>query len=110
MDSQTQTRLAGERRAIRKLCQMARAKGWPPLAVDNMGEVIYTTSDREVLEHVFSVDESRIEFMGPEGKKAVALIVLGNSPSEVVADHSIRPGFSELMDEFFEWSEATLTD
>jgi hypothetical protein len=90
-----------ERGAIQKLVRHAKAHGWSVPSVDDGGEEVPCKSEKDVLDTVFSVDMSRIYFE-KEGNVHSALIVLGNSPDEVVADWGYSEGdadgFNAMME------------
>jgi hypothetical protein len=105
-------REAGERKVLRHLLRRAKAMGMPCIKVNDGEESYKATSEAQVLDTVFSVDESYLLFARPAGEAGVALsayIVLGNSPSEVICDHSSPDDeahpFNVLMAEVMAYGE-----
>lgn len=89
-------RLKLERKIVRHLLSTALAAGWTVEAVDDGGfDDARCTNIDEVMEAVFSVDESTIFFNKTiEGVKKClgVLIVLGNG-IDCIADNSVHPVF-----------------
>lgn len=87
-------RVEGEERRIQLLCIEALKHGYRLHEVDD-GEEIYDAagvSIAEVIERATAVDESLIRFKGRTSGKLISfLLVFGNSPEEVIADHSQHP-------------------
>lgn len=106
-----ENRLRNERHAIKALIDIADAGGWNLVGVHDGEEFHKTSRELTVLDHVFSVDESWIQFHRDDWTVSV-FIVLGNSGAEVVADYSAPTSQhlvkfeSEVMDDFNEWNDA----
>jgi hypothetical protein len=96
-----ETRIKVERQVVRFLCRTMKANGWEPVAV-NDGERRHATSTiKDVMEHVFGVDEARIVFHHKAiDKKHTALIVLGNDGYDAIADYgySDDDDFNSIME------------
>lgn len=95
-------RLAGEATALRYLIEQLKQAGWTPISTFDGGEHVKGTTEKATLDTVFSVDESTITFQKGDERHGV-LIVLGNSPGEVVADYGMAggpdaAGWNALMD------------
>ncbi len=101
-------RIAVERRLIRHLVRVMKQNGWEAICVDDGGEMVKTVSEAEVLEAVFSVDESRIFFKKGD-QKHIALIVLGNDGYDAIADYTTslgdKDGFGEVMNKVNEYAD-----
>lgn len=85
----------GERAVVWNLLQHMARHGWRASSVNDGEGVTLCASPREVMEIVFNLDESAIRFRKGAGKVHVVCIVLGNSPHEVVSDHSAPDDTSE---------------
>lgn len=92
-------RLAGERAAIRKAVRILKEHGWLPVRVWDGEENQPATNETEVLDAVFSVDESTVRFKHPTHKGTHGFcVVLGNSPSECIYDASMGEGWDDAME------------
>jgi len=69
------------------LCRVLSQHGYLPRNTDDGGDVITTTTAKDVAAVATSVDTSHIRFSGIGGKRLVAFIVLGNSAEETVCDY-----------------------
>lgn len=82
-------RLAVERDVVTKLIEMAQARGFVLIAVDDGEESTAPATLEEALDAVFAVDEAALRFKHPqEDRWRFAYIVLGNDGWDAVADHS----------------------
>ena len=75
-----------ERQAVRKVIRTLKQNGFTIPKVWDGGELVKTPLEADILGTVFSVDESCLRVETKAGKAYSVLIVLGNHPSEVVAD------------------------
>lgn len=83
-------RIAQERKMVRFLISTAKAHGYELVWVDDGEERYKPTSEKAVMDAVFAVDECRIGFKHPDEQKShSAVIVLGNSGWEAIADNSM---------------------
>lgn len=89
-----------ERRLISRLVRTMAAHGWTVWSVYDGGEHVRCKDETEILDTVFSVDESTIWFERDRRKHGV-LIVLGNDGWDAIADY----GYSE-DDDFEQIMEA----
>lgn len=72
-------RIALESRIIRRFIREAKKDGWTVDSVFDGEETIPTTTERAVLESVFSVDESAIRFRHTtRNRRSFVAVVLGN--------------------------------
>ena len=102
-----------ERKIIRHLLNTALAAGWTVEAVDDGGfDDVRCTNIDEVLDAVFSVDDSTIMFNKTIDGKTLykgVKIVLGNG-IHCIADNSVHPLFeAEVIapsEAFVEWLES----
>jgi hypothetical protein len=95
-----ENRMAQERSAVRHLIRTAKAHGWRPAFVFDGEEYESCWTEAEAMDLVFSVDESRLIFKHPDHPKDhCAVVVLGNSGAEAIADHSQGAGWDEVMAE-----------
>lgn len=97
---QTADRIIGERRVIRRLVTEAIAKDLN-VSVNNGEdwEIQHTTSVKDVMDNIMTTDEDYIRVCDA-GKAIVATfrLIYGNSPGEVIADHSTNPLAYELYE------------
>ena len=98
-------RLNGERQAVFNLLNHMREHGWECYMVFNGEEEILVTTTELAMEHVFSVDDSHMYF-SKNGKTHWAYIVLGNSPEEIICDHTYSKDgtddFDTAIKQFYE--------
>lgn len=94
---ENERRIATERKIVRRLIREAINAGWHPVYVYDGEQQVRVKSEKAALDVVFSVDESTITFQNAEGKRAGALIVLGNY-YDVFVDYNPTPGFNEAME------------
>lgn len=106
--SQNDKRMAMERAIVSRLVQTALAAGWSVPAVWDGEDTVSCTSEQDVLEAVFSVDESTIKFR--KGREVhSALIVLGNDGYDCISDTSVNgsaPGAADFEGEVLGPTEA----
>lgn len=87
-------RMEMERKVVRKLVRVMKAHGWDADLVDDggdYGDEVKTSSEKDVMEAVFAVDEARIRFIKGEAKHWV-VIVLGNDGYDCIADYGYTEG------------------
>jgi hypothetical protein len=105
-----QKRIEIERRVVRKLVRVAKAAGWEVPAVNDGEELVRCQTEADVLDAVFSVDESSIRFRKEIDGKAVtcsAYIVLGNDGWDAICDHSTHPAFeADVTEPVLAWIDA----
>lgn len=99
-------RIAVEKKVVRKLIRAMKAHGWLATSVDDGGEIdeiIKTTTETEVMDAVFAVDEAQILFQKGDDGHWVR-IILGNDGWDAIADYSYREGgeFVKIMEEEIE--------
>lgn len=96
---EVERRIAGERAVIRKAIRLLKSKGWRPVRVWDGERNTHTTSEAEVIDAVFSVDESRVRFehLNHAGTHCFC-VVLGNSPGECIHDASQGEGWDDAME------------
>ena len=91
-------RLADERKVVRKLIRVAKAHGYELVRIWDGEENEYPKTEQEALDVVFNLDECVMRFKHPEQPKShCAVIVLGNSGPEVIADSSVGEGWDTVM-------------
>lgn len=94
-----------ERKIVRHLIRTMKAHGWAAIAVDNGGDEWEPTRlESEVMDHVFSVDESWIKFraeVAGVGRVHTVYIVLGNDGYDCICDHSSseKDDFGKVMND-----------
>lgn len=92
-------RRTAERKALRHLILTAKAAGFELVRVFDGGASVKCTRVFEAMAAVFSVDESTIFFKHADQPKAhCAVIVLGNSGAECIADASMGEGWDAVME------------
>lgn len=96
-----------ERRVVANLVAFMISRGFNLHTASDGEERAWVKSAKEVLEVVFSVDESWVYFRRPDSRRTyVVVCVLGNADdgSEVISDHSApeddSEGFGKAMDAF----------
>jgi hypothetical protein len=87
---QTAERIIGERRVIRRLITEAFKLGYN-VSIHNGEdwEVRYATTEQEVMDNIMATDQDTLRLC--DSKKMIAAsfaLIYGNSPAEVIADHS----------------------
>lgn len=104
-------RIEGEKRVLATLINLATAKGYL-LGVWDGFETIRVNTPEEALDHIFGVDESALHCYNPITKKPIGsfYIVLGNSPQECIADHSVNDATHELATQLDLFIEANFAD
>lgn len=91
-------RIAMEKQVITHFIRTAQAHGYEPIKVFDGEAVIKTTTETEVLDAVFAVDESMVYFRHPEETKAhVIVVVLGNDGWDAISDSSMGPRWDDVM-------------
>lgn len=103
-----ENRLRNERMAIRELIRIASDAGWNLVGVNDGEELHLISHEPTVLDHIFSVDESKMYF-AKEGIRASVFIVLGNSGAEVIADYGssdLDQFDREVMHKHNDWADA----
>lgn len=106
MTTQTEVnaRLDIERAIVRKLCRLLKAGGYPPSQVWDGGEYVPTTTENEVIEAVFAVDEATIHFSGgDEDCEHGVLIILGNGVDCISDYHCGDNKFDTILHQVQEW-------
>lgn len=112
MSMSVEKRIAVEKNVVRNLIREMKKAGWAAYAVDDGGYecgegLVKCRLESEVMDAVFSVDESWIKFkkyVGGVCLKRSALIVLGNDGYDAIADYSLSNGeipeddFDAIMD------------
>lgn len=85
-------RIEIEKKVVRNLIREMKKAGWEAYAVNDGEELVKCRLESEVMDAVFSVDESGIKFkknVGGVCLKRSALIVLGNDGYDAIADNSL---------------------
>lgn len=86
-------RQALERLVVQNLIDGALAAGWTVPSVDDGGDDrVKCATSKDVMDAVFSVDDSVIHFRKPTSGRHSAVIVLGNG-LDCVSDHSVGDAF-----------------
>jgi len=99
LDPQIAARIEIERKVVSNLIQVATAAGYALHCVDDGEERVRVSTEAEALEAVFAVDESTIRFRHPEEPKShCAVIVLGNSGWDCVADASMGDRWDAVIE------------
>lgn len=94
----TQKRINTERKVIRYLLLVAKAHGYTLRWVWDGEENECPKTDDEALDAVFSVNECTMRFKRDDQPKShCAVIVLGNSGWDCIADCSEGEGWDEVM-------------
>lgn len=87
-DAGVRARRMMELRVVWGLIRHLDAAGFNAVQVDNGEELIDTDTDEQVMEHVFSVDESRVYFRDGNNQRRMVYIVLGNDGWDAISDYS----------------------
>jgi hypothetical protein len=94
-----ETRQRVERQIVRNLIRTASQHGFALVAVHDGEERVPTRTEREAMDAVFAVDESKILFRHPAEKKAhCAVIILGNDGWDCVADASMGERWDPVIE------------
>jgi hypothetical protein len=110
-DVKVGSRGRGERRVFAALVQHLEANGFELHSVFDGDDETLVSDKKEAMELVFNLDEASVRFWVPalrlskeRAKWHGVLIVLGNSPEEIVSDWNYfaddRDGFNAAMDAF----------
>ena len=98
-----------ERKVVCHLIRTMKENGWIAYAVNDGEEVVKCSTETEVINNVFDVDESSIYFRKEGFEEACsAYIVLGNDGWDAIADHSYPSeghNFVYVMDQVSEYCE-----
>lgn len=95
-------RIGIEKQLVRKLIRVAKAHGYKLTKVYDGELMVKVSTESDAMEAVFSVDESRIYFKRDDQSKChCAVIVLGNSGWDVIADASMGEGWDDVMEQVF---------
>ncbi|MBC7198077.1 MAG: hypothetical protein H5U32_02395 [Pseudomonas balearica] len=92
--------LQAEKMALGLILGSLRSMGWEHYKLDD-GEGWEFVGDKSIeqfVEDCAAVDDCSLRLLKDGRKTAVMLIVWGNSPSELIADHSCSNGFEEAVD------------
>lgn len=88
-----------ERKIVRNLIRTAKEAGFTCVKVYDGEETVKVATEKEAMDAVFSVDESRIYFKHPDDAKAhCAVIVLGNDGWDCVADASMGDRWDPVIE------------
>ena len=99
-------RIADERKVITVLIRVAKAHGYKLTRVWDGEENQYPRCEKDALDVVFSVDECTMRFKHPEQPKSHgAVVILGNSAWECIADSSVGEGWDEVMSVMDEYTD-----
>lgn len=91
-------RINTERKVIRHLLSVAWRHGYALTRVWNGECNEYPKTEEQALDEVFSVDECTMRFKHPDQPKShCAVIVLGNSGWDCIADCSEGEGWDQVM-------------
>lgn len=99
-----------ERKVVRHLIRTMKKNDWLVYYVHDGEERCQCLTEKDVMDAVFSVDESRIIFKKGTCSRT-AVIVLGNDGYDCIADHSCSnhalayDDFGEIMDEVQEYAD-----
>ena len=104
---QLDNRMAQERRVVRHLIRSAKKAGYAVTGVyDGGDDRVQCRSEAAAMDAVFAVDESRIYFKHPDQPKGhCAVIILGNSGPECIADCSEGELWDDVMQEVFDYCD-----
>ena len=97
-------RARGEQKVFANLVVHLEQHGFKPVSVYDGEETEKTPTMKDMMELVFNLDECECYFMKEGFPARLIYIVLGNSPEEIVADHSMpndeTDGFDAAMQSF----------
>lgn len=106
-NTEIEKRMEIERKVVRFLVREMKKAGWEAYAVNDGEALVKCATEKDVMEAVFSVEESWIEFNKTVGVgyiKRTAYIVLGNDGWDAIADNSLstpeipEDNFDAVMD------------
>lgn len=90
-----------DRSALQHVIREMKKRGWNVRSVDNGGGYVKMAGkgETEILDEALASDDARIRFESAEGDhRHTILIVLGNSPWEIVADWGYAVGDTDGFD------------
>jgi hypothetical protein len=73
---------------VRSLLRTCKKHGLTPVSVDNGDGWVETATTAQAVAEIVATDESRVAVFTPCGRRAILLLVLGNEPSELLADYT----------------------
>lgn len=96
----TQKRIETERKVIMTLIRVAKWRGYKLTRIWDGEENQYPRCEKDALDVVFSVDQCTMRFKRDDQSKShCAVIVLGNSGWDCIADCSEGEGWDAVMEE-----------
>jgi hypothetical protein len=98
MTTALEQRISIEHKVVRKLIRIAHRAGWRISGVMDGEELVNVHSEKEIMDVVFSVDESSIRFrkgIGDHTSRGSVYIVLGNDGWDCIADCSMGDEFTK---------------
>jgi hypothetical protein len=100
-------RLELELSIVRQIVGSALAQRYSISVHDGQGiTVSYSTSEREVMAAVRSVDEDHLIFFARDGRRVgYVVLVYGNDPWEVVADHTVSDEMDAVLKDAMDRAE-----
>jgi hypothetical protein len=95
-----------ETQAVRKLVKIGLAKGYTVSVMDGEEWTLRrSTSLEDIMAAVMTTDEDQLAFRNQAGHGAVFYLVYGNSPEEVINDHTVSIMANEMYAEWEAWIE-----
>lgn len=92
--------LQAEKLTLGLIIGSLRSMGWEHYELDDGDgwEFVGDKSTEQVVEECYAVELCTLRMLKDGDKTAAMLIVWGNSPSELIADHSCSRGFDDDVD------------
>lgn len=94
-----------ERAVVRHLVERMAEHGWKPKETFDGEEYVTTKTVEQVLETVFSVEDSTVSFVNGAGKILGVKLICGNE-EDIISDYHVgTPEFEAAMNEVTAWIE-----
>lgn len=97
---QTADRIIGERRVVRRLVRKAITDGYTvSVHCGESWEIKRSVSVQDIMDNIMATDSDRIYLTDFAGERTCHFyLIYGNSPAEVIADHTDTPYAQSLYD------------
>lgn len=85
---------------VRSLLHTLKTHGFVIRSVNN-GENVTASDSPDFIPEIMACDEAYLYVTAPSGKRGVLFLVFGNSPGELVCDHSEDTALEAVADEHY---------
>ena len=107
MMDENQKRIETERKIVRRVIRSLRAAGYFATEVWDGGEYVKVSSEKEIIDAVFAVDDATVHFDGGKGANNHShgvYFVLGNGLDVISDYHCGDKEFSDVVDRVTNWA------